>query len=296
MTIERVVEALRERPKRAELLVAGDLNINLASPEADWREEDIATTIAKEGLEDMAPHFLPRKRRWFRDRRTWRMLRKGREVRSRTDYILGTDRRLFGNVSVREPWHNSDHYMVLGFLPSASLTEHKKYLWGRKRWPMRPPTKPTRVEKTFAALRRVVPKAQPRAAIRNAWISEETWRLVDERVSARRDPRKGQALKRRLGRAVKASLAADQKQRADKAGSEVEALVGEDPPLIQEAWHRIQGWYKAAVDCAPLPARVTLERFTAERVALYRNVPPPVDNTPVAIKPFVVKDSVPEEG
>ena len=76
----------------------------------------------------------------------------------------------------------------------------------------------------------------------------------------------------------------------------MEALVGEDPPLIQEAWHRIQGWYKAAVDCAPLPARVTLERFTAERVALYRNVPPPVDNTPVAIKPFVVKDSVPEEG
>ena len=30
--IERVVEALRERPKGAELLVAGDLNINFAAP------------------------------------------------------------------------------------------------------------------------------------------------------------------------------------------------------------------------------------------------------------------------
>ena len=47
------------------------------------------------------------------------MLQKGREVRSRTDYILGTDRRLFRNVAVRDPRHNSDHYMVLGCIPSA---------------------------------------------------------------------------------------------------------------------------------------------------------------------------------
>ena len=98
---------------------------------------------------------------------------------------------------------------------------------------MRPPTKPTRVDQLFAALRRAVPKAQPREARRNAWISEETWRLVNERVSACRDPRKGQAFKRQLGRAVKASLVADLKQRADEAGAEVEALVGADPPLIQ---------------------------------------------------------------
>ena len=102
-TIERAVEALREQPKGADLLVAGDLNINIAAPEGDLREEDIATTIAKEGLEDMAPHFLPRQRRWCRDRRTWGMLRKGREVRSQTDYILGTDQRLFRDVSVRDP-------------------------------------------------------------------------------------------------------------------------------------------------------------------------------------------------
>ena len=40
----------------------------------------------------------------------------------------------------------------------------------------------------------------------------------------------------------------------DEAGADVEALVGEDPPLIQEAWHRIQVWYKSAVDRAPPPA------------------------------------------
>ena len=71
----------------------------------------------------------------------------------------------------------------------------------------------------------------------------ETWRLVDERVSARRDPAKGQAIKIRLGRAIKASLVADRRRRADEAGAEVEALVGANLPLIQEAWHRVQGRY-----------------------------------------------------
>ena len=250
-TIERVVEALKERPKGEELMVVGDLNINLAAPEGDQREEDTAATIAAGGLEDMAQHFLPRQRQWCQDKRTWGILQKGREVCYRTDYILGTDHRLFRNVSVRDPRHNLDHYMVLGCLPSASLTEHKRYLGGRKLWQVSPPTKPTRVDKHFAALWGAIPKAQPRTARLNAWILEETWRLVDERVSARRDPRKGQALKRRLGRAVKVSLAADRKQRAEEAGAEVEALLGADRPLIHEAWYRIQGWYKAAVDHAP---------------------------------------------
>ena len=74
LTIERVVEALRERPKVAELLVAEDLNINFTAPEGDRRDEDIAATFATEGLEDMAPHFIPRQRRWCWDRRTWGIL------------------------------------------------------------------------------------------------------------------------------------------------------------------------------------------------------------------------------
>ena len=52
---------------------------------------------------------------------------------------------------------------------------------------------------------------------------------------------------------MKKSLAEDRKRRADEAGAGVEALVKADPPLIQEAWYRIQGWYKATVDRSPLP-------------------------------------------
>ena len=49
------------------------------------------------------------------------MVQEGREVRSRKDYILGTDHRLFWNVSVRDRRHNSDHCMVLGCLCSDPL-------------------------------------------------------------------------------------------------------------------------------------------------------------------------------
>ena len=47
--------------------------------------------------------------------------RGGKAVRSRTDYILGTDRSLFRNVAVRDPRHNLDHYMVMGLLRGGTL-------------------------------------------------------------------------------------------------------------------------------------------------------------------------------
>ena len=216
-----------------ELLEVGNFNVKIAAPEGDQRVEDIVMELATAGLEYMARYFLPREKQWYWYRRTWGMLRKGQEVRSRADYILGTDRRLFRNVTVRDPRHNSDHYMVLGCLPSAPLLETKRYLEGRKRWPVRPPEKPLRTDELFADLRRAVPRTKPQEARRNAWISAETWRLIDKRVSARPDQRYGTLYRRRLGKAVQASLAADRRRRFEEAGAEVEALVKADPPLIQ---------------------------------------------------------------
>ena len=50
------------------------------------------------------------------------------------------------------------------------------------------------------------------------------------------------------------------------------------------------------VDRALPLARFTIERITANRVALYSYVPLPGENIPISIKPFLVEDSVPEEG
>ena len=64
--------------------------------------------------------------------------------------------------------------------------------------------------------------------------------------------------------------------------------MGADPPLIQEEWYRIRGWYKAAVDRAPPPTQFNLKPITAERIALYSYVPPPGKNIPIYVKPFLV--------
>ena len=75
----------------------------------------------------------------------------------------------------------------------------------------------------------------------------------------------------------------------------METLLGADLPNPKEAWRRLKGWYKDAVNRAPPPARATLERITAERFDLYSYVPSPGENTPVTVKPVKVDDSVPTE-
>ena len=80
------------------------------------------------GLEDMPEHFRPCQLPCTRYGRRWIMVWMGREVRSRTDYILGMDLRLFRNVSSQDPRHNSDHYFILACLCSDTLREHAKYL------------------------------------------------------------------------------------------------------------------------------------------------------------------------
>ena len=126
LKIESVAAALKKRPGVTKLLVAGDLNVKLSETEGDQRGEDIAAALVTEGLEDMSAHILLYQSSWCRDGKTWSMIQAGREVRSRTDYILGTDRCLFWNMSVRDPMHNSYDYMVLGCLHSNPLREHSR--------------------------------------------------------------------------------------------------------------------------------------------------------------------------
>ena len=68
--MERVVAAIRKKPRGAELMVAGDFNADIAAPEVNRQAENIATDIATAGLENTAQYFLPQGRRWFRDRHT----------------------------------------------------------------------------------------------------------------------------------------------------------------------------------------------------------------------------------
>ena len=87
----------------------------------------------------------------------------------------------------------------------------------------------------------------------------------------------------------------DRLRRVEEAGEEIERIQGTDPPLHQEYWHRMKGWYMVEVSRAPPPAWVTLERIAAQWVDLYRHIPPRGDNIPVSVEAFLVEDSVPTE-
>ena len=164
------------------------------------------------------------------------------------------------------------------------MREHVRSIAGRRRIPLKPPKRPTREDLLFRDLRRAGPKPQPREQHQNACISEETWRLVDERVTMRRKPRARMGMQR-LGRAIQASLNGDRRRRVEEAGSAVETLLKENPTNAREAWRRMKGWYKAAVKRGPPPSQATLERITAEQTELYRRVPPPGENIPVTVEP-----------
>ena len=158
-TIERVVTALGDQPRGTALLVVGDFNTDLGDTASNERGAEIAAALTEAGVKDMTAHFLLRKQPWGRELRTWSMVREGRVIRSRTDYLLGTDQILFRNVAVRDPRHNSDHYMVVGHLRSETAREHARYIKGRKKMPLKPPTEPTREDELFGDLRWAVPKS-----------------------------------------------------------------------------------------------------------------------------------------
>ena len=106
MTADNVVAALKERPWGANLMVSRDLDVNLEEPEGYRREEDIAVALTMAGLKEMLDHFLLQQHPWCREGRTWNMVQAGREVSSRTDYILGKYCVFFRNVTVWYPQHN----------------------------------------------------------------------------------------------------------------------------------------------------------------------------------------------
>ena len=246
MTIRDVESAMAEKPRGVEFIVVGDLNVELGETGRRVRYEDITAALAAAGLEDMAGHhFFPRIRVWCQDWRTLSMRRQGKAVRSRTDYILGSDRRIFQNVAVQDPRHNSYHFMVMGSLHGASPREHSNFLGSRTQLPLIPPGNKTRTraDELFTELRRAVPKRGKLSSLHNLRISEETWRLVDKRFSTRREPERYQQRLRRLARAIRYPLKEYRRRRVTTAGEAVESLFTWDPPLPREAWRRMRGWY-----------------------------------------------------
>ena len=67
-TIREVETAIAEKPRGTELIVTGDLNVDLGNEGERGRDEEIAAAMATEVLETLAGHFFLIRRAWCRDR------------------------------------------------------------------------------------------------------------------------------------------------------------------------------------------------------------------------------------
>lgn len=154
------LEAALDRFPGQQPVVLGDLNVDLMKP-TDPRSHDVAAVLASYGMEDMLPHFLQHST--FRHNKAWWQKRNGRIYRSRCDYVLGNNRRLFKPVSIRDPRHySSDHYVLKGRLLLRPKKSHKSYLKGPKHFPLKPPTgeQSAELDSMFATLKSFKEKSQ----------------------------------------------------------------------------------------------------------------------------------------
>ena len=175
------LEAALQRFPNSKPTLQGDLNVDLTDL-TPKRTQEVHALLSAYGLEDMLQHFVQRKH--FTHKKTYYQYRKTSDdtyktIRSRCDYILGTDRRLFQTVQIKDPCNfSSDHLMLVARYLTKPTACHKRYLRGRKRFPLQLPKPPlTKVDTLFQNVKAHCPPPPPnRKTPRPNWISPETTR------------------------------------------------------------------------------------------------------------------------
>ena len=158
------------------------------------------------------------------------MHRRGRDLRSRTNYILVTDCRQLQNVVVWDARHNTYHYLVLGFFRGPSPSAHLQYFRKCKCLPIKLLTTPDGVDRLFYELWGGMTNPHRLERLHQAWIFPETCRLIDTRIVALRNRYHQDS--RALSCTIRASIQEERLRRAAEAGSTVEFLLTSYPPLI----------------------------------------------------------------
>jgi hypothetical protein len=275
--------------------VLGDINANIQSPQTAWQAA-VATELIGRGLIDSLAHFQQRRR--FRDLQTWRQRRHNIVISSRCDYILVPDCSALRTAGLRDPrYFSSDHLMVVGEHQGSVHSHGAAYIRGRKAFPLGAPKWGPMSQADYLfeeVLAQVQVPAREAARHRQPWISDETWRKVDEMHQhnrRRHTPEFSQPRQRVLKRQVQQAFATDRKQRTAAAGVYIENLLANDQ--LSEAWKGLQAWYRQHGDYPPKPAREDLEVITVEREALYEKRQPPGEPIPVILPaPFDIPDGV----
>jgi len=238
-------------------ILCADLNVDLYSPAPDLRTRQVADFLAANDMEDMLQHFHSRRR--FRHQKTWYQKRYNpdgtinRLLRSRTDYVMTspTLRHYFRNVQLVDPRIvHTYHYMIKATIKTAPRKAQRKYLQGRKKFPLPPitPTSPTftQADQLFMELKSYMPRPkQKQPHLWADWLSTHTKQLIRKRsqLAKSNTHKKDNRLElRRLNREIGKSIKEETKRRTEKAAAEIEACL-EDQDL-QGAWFKTNLWMK----------------------------------------------------
>lgn len=281
-----------------ELLLAGDINVDLRQTAYTARDNEIATILAAAGLIDVSRHFLQP----HHHRHGWTWRRKNARdgvVKARCDVVMGTDRRSFRSMRIIDPpRYDSDHYLLAATLWANKPKEHQEYLRGRKAIP---PTgnanlKTEVSDSRFTELLRYKhdQKTPTNNGHRPDWISEATWLLMNRRLQLTKSGKLTARRRKQLKRQVQSSLRRDRKKRAEEAGKMIETLLGSGD--YSGAWDVAKRWYQKITGRQPPPAREALNETSDTYEELYRQSHPPGDPLPTPTGIHInVRDDPPSE-
>jgi hypothetical protein len=226
---EDVRRAQQQCPEKFELLLFGDLNIDLDAPR-DTREEIIAEQCDYWKLTCMTTMFKQRRTRRVKGRWTWRQQRLGRWVSTKPNYFLADTavRRLFKKVVIRRPrHHDSDHRAIIATFWGGQEKRLRSYQRRVASIPLRMPQfgPLSEMETIFEEMKEEVDGTSKRDLPHNQWISDRTWALVDHRAMLKTWGSLQQRGGRNLSRRINASFQQDRMARAENAATEIEAQL-----------------------------------------------------------------------
>ncbi len=146
----------------------------------------------------------------------------------------------------------------------------------------------------FKGLQLNVVAPPKRAQPHNSWISAPTWALIDRRATLRQQGKLSKRMTRLLGHQIASGLKGDRRQQAADVAGNIEGILASRE--TKKAWRCLKGWYKAASDTAPTASPMSLASQTAERVDLYRKVPPLGNPLPIHVDKADIPDGPPSDG
>jgi len=259
-----ILEAEHRRYPTLPVILMGDLNADIDNVD-DERCITIATSALQLGTNDIFHRSPQKNKRRFTRHKT---MRNGTHQRTRCDYALvDTDVPVQSLRLIIPPRFHSDHWAIKLEINSSSDRLHNRYIYHRTQLPRIPALPdeggPNRLFKELLSLcNRPRPTNYPP---RDAWITTETWALIDQRNAALKRLAPQEEL-RPLRKAIRKGVRRDRATRLQQTGEAIQAHLDADE--TREAWRLVKVWYRHQAPATP-PTPTDMHNMEAEYRALY---------------------------